>query len=99
MVSHCRSSIRVCQDVCLVPRVRVYINPWLIYVSTLGTARRVQAACETGRLFCCRCGVDWDWCGRGGGVMMWLPSLDSNQGYVCQRHACYHYTTRQWADG
>ena len=26
---------------------------------------------------------------------MWLPSLDSNQGYVVQSHACYRYTTRQ----
>ena len=25
----------------------------------------------------------------------WLPSLDSNQGYVVQGHACYRYTTRQ----
>ena len=26
---------------------------------------------------------------------MWLPSLDSNQGYVVQSHACYRCTTRQ----
>ncbi len=30
---------------------------------------------------------------------MWLPSLDSNQGYVVQSHACYRYTTRQRAVG
>ena len=29
---------------------------------------------------------------------MWLPSLDSNQGYVVQSHACYRYTTRQRLD-
>ncbi|SVD94030.1 uncharacterized protein METZ01_LOCUS446884, partial [marine metagenome] len=26
----------------------------------------------------------------------WLPILDSNQGYVFQRHVCYHYTNRQF---
>ena len=27
---------------------------------------------------------------------IWLPSLDSNQDYLIQSQACYHYTTRQF---
>ena len=33
--------------------------------------------------------------GGSGLCQMWLPSLDSNQGYVVQSHACYRCTTRQ----